>query len=294
VQLWGVLNVTPDSFSDGGRWIALEDAIAHAERMRSEGADVIDVGGASSRPPGRTYGAGAAPVGEDEESARVVPVVRELAARGMRVSVDTTRAGVARRAIEAGASIVNDVSMGASDALLEVAAAGGAEVALMHTRGGGRVDAGTTAYRDVAAEVIAELERAVERAVQHGVPAAAIWIDPGIGFAKTAAQSAAVIGATEKLAAAAARWGARGVLVGASRKSFVAALAPRADGTEVPPGERLAGSLAALAIAALGGARAVRVHDVAESRQAVLVALAARDGGRQTERRAQRGEHPRA
>jgi dihydropteroate synthase len=275
IEIWGVLNVTPDSFSDGGRWLRAEDAIAHGERMRAEGADVVDVGGASSRPPGPTYGAGAPEVPAAVEAARVLPVVRALASRGVRVSIDTTRAEVAQAAIEAGARIVNDVSMGASEALLEAVAASEAELVLMHTRAGGRVDPTTTAYRDVVEDVLAELERAIERAVARGVPEARIWIDPGIGFAKTAAQSAALLAATERFAASGRR-----VLIGASRKSFIAALAPRSDGSAPPPSARLPGSLAALAIAVLGGARAVRVHDVAESLQAARIALAIREARR--------------
>lgn len=287
VQIWGVLNVTPDSFSDGGRFVsaggavALEAAVAHAERMRAEGADVIDVGGASSRPPGHTYGAGAPAVTEDEELARVVPVVEALAARGIPTSVDTTSAVVAARAVAAGASMVNDVSMGASDALLDAVVRGGARggaragggvgLVLMHSRHGGRVDAATTSYRDVVEDVIDELERAVRRAVERGVPEDHIWIDPGIGFAKTPAQSAALLGATARLVAT-----GRPVLVGASRKSFLAALAPLPSGDAPPPDARLGGSLAAVTAAVLGGARAVRVHDVAESRQAALVATALR------------------
>nr|MDQ3037132.1 dihydropteroate synthase [Myxococcota bacterium] len=223
IEIWGVLNVTPDSFSDGGRFVSSDGALsvararAHAEEMHAAGADVIDVGGASSRPPGRTYGAGAPSVTEAEEIARVVPVIEALFAMaeaamaeaamaeaaiarpGPRISIDTTSAAVAARSLAAGASIVNDVSMGASDALLEVVAQSGAELVLMHTRDGGRVDARTTAYGDVVADVIDELDRAVARAVARGVREDRIWIDPGIGFAKTAAQSAALLAATSRL-----------------------------------------------------------------------------------------------
>lgn len=270
-EVMGVLNVTPDSFSDGGRFVELELAVAHAERMRAEGADVIDVGGASSRPPGKTYGAGAAPVSAVEEVARVAPVVEALVARGMRVSVDTTRAEVADAALARGATIINDVSMGSDDALLDVVARGGAELVLMHTRGGGRVDAATTGYRDVVEDVLEELRGAIARAVSRGVAPERVWIDPGVGFAKLPSQSAALVGATARLVASGHR-----VLVGASRKSFIGRLAPLPDGSAPPPEQRLGGSIAAVTVAVLGGAHAVRVHDVAASRQAALVALAMR------------------
>ncbi|AKF07604.1 dihydropteroate synthase [Sandaracinus amylolyticus] len=284
VEIWGVLNVTPDSFSDGGRFVALGAAIEHAERMRADGADVIDVGGASSRPAGKTYGAGAPDIAPSEEIARVAPVIDALVARGMRVSIDTARGEVADAALARGASIVNDVTMGADDALLDAVARRGAELVLMHSRGGGRVDATTTAYRDVVEDVLAELRAAIARALSRGVRAERIWIDPGVGFAKTPAQSAALIGATSRFVASGHR-----VLVGASRKSFIGQLAPDASGAAPAPDARLGGSLAAVTAAVLGGAHAVRVHDVAVSRQAALVALAMRPP-----RSASRGKETRA
>jgi dihydropteroate synthase len=274
-EVWGILNVTPDSFSDGGRFDDLERATAHGSRMLGQGAAVIDVGGESSRPAGATYGAGAERVSTDEELRRVVPVVRALCAAGARVSVDTVKAEVARAALEAGATIVNDVSNGASEALLDVVAEHGAELVLMHTRGGGRVDADTTRYVDVVEDVLAELLVSVERAVDRGVLPQRIWIDPGIGFAKTAPQSLALLNATARFASSGHR-----VLVGASRKSFIAHTVGAA--TAPAPDERLGGSIAAVALAVLGGAAAVRVHDVYESAQAVALvarAASARDGG---------------
>lgn len=271
-EVWGVLNVTPDSFSDGGRHADAARALEHASRMTADGADVIDVGGESSRPPGATYGAGAARVSIDEELRRVLPVVEALVDRSVRVSVDTVKPEVARAALEAGACIVNDVSCGASPALLEAVASRGAELVLMHTRGGGRVDASTTAYSDVVAEVLAELEQAIERAVEHGNDRSRIWIDPGIGFAKTPAQSVALLGNLDVFV----RSGYR-VLVGASRKSFIARTVAD-DGPGPGPAERLGGSLAAATAAALAGVAAVRVHDVLESVQAVRLALAIRAG----------------
>ena len=252
-EVWGVLNVTPDSFSDGGRFLSEEAAVLRARTMLGEGADVIDVGGASSRPPGSTYGRGAELVSIEEELARIEPVVARLVALGARVSVDTTRGAVAQRAAKLGATILNDVSMGADPALVEVAARYGTELVLMHTRGDGRIEPSTTDYG------------ADERVVAAGVPAERVWIDPGIGFAKTPRQSAALLSRLAELGRALPQR----ILVGASKKSFIAALASRADGSAPPPSERLAGSLVAVAAAVRGGARAVRVHDVAESLQAV-------------------------
>lgn len=261
-EVWGILNVTPDSFSDGGRFATVERALAHASAMLAEGADVIDVGGESSRPPGITYGPGALRVPVEEELRRVVPVVEGLVASGARVSIDTVKPEVARAALAAGARIVNDVSNGADPGVLEAVAEANAELVLMHTRAGGRVDEETTRYSDVVADVLAELERAVERAVACGVPRANVWIDPGIGFAKTAAQSLALLGGMGPFVASGHR-----VLVGASRKSFIArATAPDGD---VPPDRRLGGSIAAAAMAVLAGAAAVRVHDVHDTVQAV-------------------------
>ena len=269
--MWGVLNVTPDSFSDGGRYLDVEAAVAHGWAMRAEGADVIDVGGESSRPPGKTYGAGFERVAADEEIARVVPVIERLVARDLRVSVDTVKGEVAAAAIDAGASLVNDVSGGRCDALLEAVAGSDAELVLMHTRDRGRVNAETTAYRDVVAEVRDELLAMVDRAIGHGVRREAIWIDPGIGFAKTAAQSAQLLGNLDAFVAT-----GYPVLVGASRKSFIARTMVAAGAPEPSPEARLGGSLAAVAAAARAGCAAVRVHDVLASVQAARVTEAMR------------------
>lgn len=262
--VWGVLNVTPDSFSDGGRFLSHDDALAHGRAMVREGASVIDVGGESSRPRGATYGAGAEEVSADEELRRVLPVVRALVADGIRVSVDTVEAEVADACLASGARVVNDVSMGRSDRLLSVCAAHGAELVLMHTRGRGEVSPPATVYRDVALDVREELLAAVDRATRFGVAPERIWLDPGLGFAKTAAQSGAVLAATGELV----RTGLR-VLVGASRKSFVGALAALEGQAAPPPDARLPGSLAAAVLAAVSGAHAVRVHDVAPTSQAL-------------------------
>lgn len=271
IEIWGVLNVTPDSFSDGGEFFTTEAALAHGARMVAEGATVVDVGGASSRPRGPTYGEGARAVPADEECRRVVPVVAALAARGANVSIDTTSAEVAEAALDAGARIVNDVSMGASERLLEVCAAHEADLVLMHTRADGRIDPSTTNYRDVVEETIAELLAAVERATRYGVPRTRVWIDPGLGFAKTAEQSMALLAAVPRLVATGLP-----VLIGASRKSFLATMAPEPDGTRAAPTDRLGASLAAVCAAAWAGARGVRVHDVRASRQAARIAELAR------------------
>jgi dihydropteroate synthase len=267
-QIWGVLNVTPDSFSDGGRFHDKTAAVERARVMLAEGADVIDIGGASSRPRGQMYGDGASDVPEAEEIARVQPVIRAVVREfGGRVSVDTTRASVARAALDEGATIINDVSFGASSELLEVAARYRAECVLMHTRGSGEVVPANTDYADVVADVAAALMAAVERACRHGISRDKLWIDPGLGFAKTATQSLALLAHTHVLAATGIR-----VLSGPSRKGFIAELAPRASGERPGPAEREPGTLAAVTIAVLQGASAVRVHDVAATRQAVLLA----------------------
>jgi len=275
--VWGILNVTPDSFSDGGRHDDTLRAIAHAERMLAEGADVIDVGGESSRPAGKTYGQGAARVPVEEELRRVLPVVEALARRGVCVSVDTVKAEVARAALAAGARIVNDVSCSASEALLDAVAEAGAELVVMHNREDGRVDERTTRYGDVVAEVLAELEAAVERAVARGVARERIWLDPGLGFAKTAAQSVILLGNLDALVAR-----EYPVLVGASRKAFIARTVTEPGASEPPPTERLGGSLACVTASALAGAAAVRVHDVRESVQAARVGSAMRGAARRS------------
>ena len=274
-EVWGVLNVTPDSFSDGGRYVEPHAALAHAQAMLAEGADVIDVGGASSRPQGALYGAGAAEVTLAEELARVLPVVRGLAQQRGRVSIDTTRAEVAAGAIAEGARIVNDVSCASSDALLEVVARSGVEYVIMHTRGRGEVSEPNTRYADVVGEVVAELLQAVERAQRHGISGAQLCLDPGLGFAKTAQQSIELLAGTAALVATGLR-----VLSGPSRKGFIAEVAKLPDGQRPVPEQREAGTAAAVTMAVLLGAHAVSVHDVAAGRQAVLVAQALRSAGR--------------
>ncbi|HKP55535.1 MAG TPA: dihydropteroate synthase [Polyangiales bacterium] len=264
-----MLNVTPDSFSDGGEAITLDAALDKAKRLLAEGADVIDVGGASSRPPGKTYGAGAPVVTVDEELERVVPVVRALVRLGARVSVDTTRPEVARAGLAAGASIINDVSNGASEPLLEAVASASAELVLMHNRG----DGSQSSYTNVVDEVTAELSAAAVRAACAGVAFKKIWVDPGIGFAKSPSDSLVMLAAMPRVRSLGYR-----VLVGPSRKSFIAALERAAGAEESPPNQRLGGTAAAVTACVLAGVNAVRVHDVKQMRQAVILAEALRAG----------------
>lgn len=271
-EIWGILNVTPDSFSDGGRFLSADSAIQHARAMLAEGADVIDVGGESSRPRGPIYDNGADRISVDEEIRRVVPVIQAVTQTlDAKVSVDTVKAEVAKRAIEAGASFVNDVSCGASYELLNVIAETKVHVLLMHTRGKGEIVEKNVNYQDVVKEVIIELMKAVDRAIELGVDPKRIWIDPGIGFAKTPEQSIRLLAHTADLVAT-----GYPVLVGPSRKSFIAQVAPDRTGEKPNPNERLGGTAAAVTAAVLGGARAVRVHDVHAMRQVVLVAESVR------------------
>ena len=256
MDLWGILNVTPDSFSDGGRFLDPQAAIAQGLQLAAEGAHVLDVGGESTRP-------GAAPVPEAEEIDRVVPVLRGLRKAGVRalLSVDTRHAGVAAAALEAGAQIVNDVS-GASDPdMLDVVTRAGAGLVLMHMRGTPATMQAAPAYEDVVAEVAAALETRAAAAVAAGISADRIWIDPGIGFGKTLAHNLALLRALESLVGR-----GRPVLLGASRKSFLGTL----TGASVPD-RRLAGSLACVVRALEAGVAAVRVHDVAASRDILRV-----------------------
>ena len=261
--VFGVLNVTPDSFSDGGRFDTHDAAIAHAEEMVAEGADAIDVGGESTRPQGAT------PVDAREELRRVVPVVRELARRfpSTLVSVDTVKSEVARSALDAGASVVNDVSGLRLDPQMGRAVAEArAGVILMHSRGSVS-DMGTYAharYHRVVDAVVAELEGALRRADDADIDRARIALDPGIGFAKRAEHSLAVLGALPRIVGLGAP-----VMVGVSRKRFVGEI------TGVPVAhERVHGTTGANVAALMLGARLFRVHDVRAARHALDVAWA--------------------
>jgi dihydropteroate synthase len=258
--LMGVLNVTPDSFSDGGRFGDVEAAVARGLRMFEEGADWVDVGGESTRP-------GAAPVAVDEEIRRVAPVVAGLRRRGAGpISVDTTKEPVARAALDAGGDLVNDVSaFGYDAAMATLVAARGVPVVLMHLRGGFGEIHGAPAYRDVMGEVVAELRAALDRAQGAGVPRERTIVDPGIGFSKDAAQSLEAIRRLDEMQAL-----DRPVLAGPSRKSFIGKV------LDLPVDQRLLGTAAAVAACVLRGAHAVRVHDVREMVEVVRVADAIR------------------
>ncbi len=252
----GIVNVTPDSFSDGGRFLDPEAAVAHGRALRAEGADVLDVGGESTRP-------GAAPVGADAERARVEPVVAALAAEGAVVSVDTTKASVARAALAAGARWVNDVSALRFDPdLAGVVADAGAEVCLMHMLGEPRTMQAAPHYDDVVDDVAAFLAERLATAVAAGIAEERIWLDPGIGFGKTLEHNLALLGRLDELVAL-----GRPVLVGTSRKSFLGRLAGGAG-----PDDRLPGTIATNVLARAKGATGFRVHDVAALRAALTVA----------------------
>jgi dihydropteroate synthase len=259
----GIVNVTPDSFFDGGRTATPDAAMAHARRLIAEGADLLDVGGESTRP-------GARPVAADEELARVLPVVTALRAEtDLPISIDTTKSAVAAAALAAGADIVNDVSAGRLDpAMLPLAARHGAVVVLMHMQGTPATMQEAPAYDDVVAEVAAFLAARARAAEAAGIAAERIWVDPGIGFGKRLEHNLELLAHLERLCAL-----GYPVLVGVSRKSFLAAL------TGEPVERRLAGSLAAAVSAAARGARIVRVHDVAATRGALAVATAVAAAG---------------
>lgn len=260
----GVVNVTPDSFSDGGRWFDTGAAVKHGLALVAEGADLVDVGGESTRP-------GATRVDEAEELRRVIPVVRELAREGVVISVDTMRASVAEQAVEAGARLVNDVSGGRADPrMVPVVAAAGVPYVVMHWRGQSIDMNDRAVYTDTVTEVIGELRAAVEQAVDGGIAPERIVVDPGLGFAKQAAHDLALVNATARLR----RELGRPVLVAASRKRFLGRVLA-GDGGEVPPArERDAATAAVSALVAREGAWAVRVHEVRASADAVRVARA--------------------
>jgi dihydropteroate synthase len=259
----GVLNVTPDSFSDGGRYLDHDHAVAHGIAMRDAGADVVDVGGESTRP-------GAGRVDPEVESARVLPVVRDLVAAGVRVSIDTTRASVAEAALEAGATVVNDVSGGLADpGMARVVATARVPWVLMHWRGHSDRMAELASYEDVIGEVRAELVARADAAVLAGVDPDLIVLDPGLGFAKTAAHNWALLRRLDVLVALGFP-----VLVGASRKRFLGELLADVAGAARPPADRDVATAAISALAASAGAWGVRVHDVGSTMDAVAVVAA--------------------
>ncbi|APE26491.1 MULTISPECIES: dihydropteroate synthase [Streptomyces] len=259
----GVVNVTPDSFSDGGRWFDPAAAVKHGVDLVADGADLVDVGGESTRP-------GASRVDEEEELRRVVPVVRALAAEGVLVSVDTMRASVAARAIDAGAVLVNDVSGGLADpGMVPAVAAGGVPFVVMHWRGFSRDMNRRAVYGDVVREVVAELDARVEAVVAAGVPRERLVVDPGLGFAKQPEHDLRLVAGLAELRAL-----GYPVLVAGSRKRFLGHILAGADGTPPHAHDRDAATAALSAIVAHRGAWAVRVHDVRATADAVRVAHA--------------------
>jgi len=252
-RVMGVVNVTPDSFSDGGRYLDPAQAIAHARQLVADGADIVDVGGESTRP-------GADEVSAAAECARVLPVVRALALDGAIVSVDTSKPEVIRAAVDAGASMINDVRALRVAGALDAAAASGAAVCLMHMKGDPRTMQQAPQYADVVADVREFLAERIDAARAAGIPAERIAVDPGFGFGKTLEHNVAVMRGLPALAAL-----GYPVLVGYSRKSSLGAITGRG------PHDRLAASLAAALVAIARGARIVRVHDVRETVDALAV-----------------------
>jgi dihydropteroate synthase len=256
-KLMGVVNVTPDSFSDGGLYLDPEAAIAHGRELAAAGADILDVGGESTRP-------GADPVDAAEELRRVVPVIQGLADAGCEISVDTAKAGVAAAALDAGATIVNDVTALRGDpGMAPLCAERGAIVVLMHMLGEPRTMQEDPRYDDVVADVKAFLTERLEAAVAAGIDENRVWLDPGIGFGKTGAHNMELLRRLGEL-----RELGRPLVVGTSRKSFIG----KVDGS--PADQRLGGTIASSVLAAAEGADVLRVHDVAEMRQALAVATA--------------------
>jgi dihydropteroate synthase len=270
VQVVGVLNVTDDSFSDGGRYLDADNAVAHGLAMVAEGAGIVDVGGESTRP-------GAARVDPRVEASRVVPVVKDLAAQGITVSIDTMHADVARAALQSGAQIVNDVSGGRADpAMAPLLAEAGVPWVLMHWRSVSSDQPHQAPhYRDVVAEVRTELLASVDDAVAAGVDPSKLVIDPGLGFAKTGQDNWALLQALPDLVATGVP-----VLLGASRKRFLGTLLAGPDGSPRPPDGRETATAVISALAALHGAWGVRVHDVRASVDALKV-VGAWTGGAQ-------------
>ena len=261
MQVMGVLNVTDDSFSDGGCYLNADDAVAHGLELAAEGAEIVDVGGESTHP-------GATRIDPRVEASRVVPVVKELSAHGITVSIDTMHADVARAALESGARIVNDVSGGRADpAMAPLLAEAGVPWVLMHWRSVSSARPHQPPhYRDVVAEVRAELLASVDDAVAAGVDPAKLVIDPGLGFAKTGRHNWALLHDLPQLVATGIP-----VLLGASRKRFLGTLLAGPDGSPRPPGGRETATAVISALAALHGAWGVRVHDVRASVDALKV-----------------------
>jgi dihydropteroate synthase len=259
-RVMGVVNVTPDSFSDGGLYLDTGAAVAHGVQLAAEGAAILDIGGESTRP-------GASPVGEDEEMRRVVPVIEDLSDAGVtaQISIDTSKLAVARAALDAGASLVNDVTaFGAEPSLAGLVADRGCDCCLMHMLGEPRTMQQDPRYDDVVDDVKAFLLGRMEFAVGQGVAEERILLDPGIGFGKTVEHNLELLRRLDELVAL-----GRPVVIGTSRKSFLGRLTGRSD-----PAQRLPGTIATNVIAYERGARVFRVHEVAPVRDALLVAAA--------------------
>jgi dihydropteroate synthase len=261
-SIMGVVNVTPDSFSDGGRFLAADAALEQALTLVRDGAAIVDIGGESTRP-------GSEPVPADEELRRVLPVIEALAGSvGVPISVDTMKADVARRALAAGATIINDVSaLRYDDAMVDVVAGTGCPVCIMHMQGMPKTMQEDPRYDDVVDEVLRFLEERLSSIVARGVREEQIMVDPGIGFGKTVAHNLALLDGLSRFTAL-----GRPVLLGASRKRFLGAIL----GAE--PGDRVIGTIATTVIGYLAGAHVFRVHDVKPNFEALRVALAVREG----------------
>jgi dihydropteroate synthase len=265
-RIVGVLNVTPDSFSDGGEWVQPERAVEHGLALVEQGADIVDVGGESTRP-------GASRISAQEEARRVLPVVRGLAAQGVRVSVDTMKADIARECLEAGAAVVNDVSGGLADpGMPALMATAGVPYVVMHWRGHSDTMDERATYDDVVTEVVGALRERVAALVADGVPTAQLVLDPGFGFAKDAGHNWRLLAHLDAVTAL-----GHPVLVGTSRKRFLGRL-PARPGAAVdeaaeprPAADRDLATAATSLLAAQAGAWAVRVHDVAATRDALAV-----------------------
>ncbi len=259
--IMGILNVTPDSFSDGGRYLHIDRALEHAHQMLDEGADLIDVGGESTRP-------GSEPVSVQEELDRVIPVIQALASE-CAVSVDTTKYAVAAAAMEAGACFINDISgLTYEPRLASLAAAHSAHLCVMHMQGTPRTMQRAPMYEDVVQDVVNYLTERRALALQAGVPSHRIWLDPGIGFGKTVTHNLQLLKHLDRICALGSP-----VLVGVSRKSFIGRILD-----DAPTHARAFGGAAAVTAAVLSGAHMVRVHDVKAMADAVRVAEAIRDG----------------
>jgi len=264
-HIMGILNVTPDSFSDGGKYLDTAKAVEHGLRMADEGADIIDVGGESTRPKGGEYGEGAEQIGAKEELARVLPVITKLAGvTDVPISIDTCKAEVAQEALEAGAVIVNDISGFTFDTRIpEAVARAGASAVVMHIKGTPKTMQLNPSYDDLFGEILGFLSRGIEVGKKAGI--AQMMVDPGLGFGKRQQDNLQLIAGLSRLSALGCP-----ILVGPSRKSFIGAP------LNLSVDERLEGTLAAVTACILNGANIVRVHDVRAARRAAAVADAIR------------------